>query len=209
MTLTLTSSLDSFIERLLDCLCRAADICLDHDVQILDAVLTCGIEQILQLADRVCLEALVLCLVAWRCSARVRAMRSSSTAPNSSPASGTCVKTDELDRDGGPCLLDVLALVVNHRADAADCRAGNDDIARMERTVLHKDGGDGAAALIQLCLDDEYPWRGGWGWPSAPCTSATSRTFSSRSGDAHAGHGGNGHADRVAAPLLGHELVVR
>ena len=56
-------------------------------------------------------------------------------------------------------------LSFGHGADTAHGGAGDDDIALMEGTVLHQQGGHGAAALVQPGLDDRAVGRRGWGWP--------------------------------------------
>ena len=77
----------------------------------------------------------------------------------------------------------------------------------MERTVLHKDGGNGAAAFIQLCLDDDALGAAVRIGLQLLDVRHEQDVFE-QIRDAHAGQCGDGHADRVAAPFLGHQLVV-
>ena len=83
-----------------------------------------------------------------------RAMRSSATALKVSPAPGTSPRPVISTGTDGPALVMLLALVVGHDTDTAHGGAGDDDIALMQRTVLHQQRGDGAAALVQTGLDD-------------------------------------------------------
>ena len=63
-------------------------------------------------------------------------------------------QTDDLDRNGRACLLDLLAVIVGHRADAADRGARDNGIACVQGAVLNEQGSDRAAALVELGLDD-------------------------------------------------------
>nr|CAI0340834.1 membrane hypothetical protein [Rhizobiaceae bacterium] len=49
----------------------------------------------------------------------------------------------------------MLALVVDEGTHAAPLVAGDDDLARPQRTRLHENGGDGAATAIELGFDDD------------------------------------------------------
>ena len=70
-----------------------------------------------------------------------------------------------LDRDARAGLIDALTLVVNHGAHVADGGTGDDDIALVERAVLHEHGHDWAAAAVEPRLYDGCPWPGGSGSP--------------------------------------------
>jgi hypothetical protein len=61
----------------------------------------------------------------------------------------------DLDRNRGPGLLHLLALVVDERADLAVRAAHDDDVADAQRAVLHEHGRDRAAALIERRFDDD------------------------------------------------------
>jgi hypothetical protein len=63
-------------------------------------------------------------------------------------------QTENLDRRCRCRFLHMLALVVDQRTNAAPLIAGNDDLARTQCTLLHEDGGDGAAAAVELGFDD-------------------------------------------------------
>ena len=47
----------------------------------------------------------------------------------------------------------MLAAIVDERAHAAPVGAGDENVADMERAALDEDGGDRAAALVELRLD--------------------------------------------------------
>ena len=65
------------------------------------------------------------------------------------------LQAEHLDRHGGRRFLDLLAAVVDQRAHAAPLVAGDDDVAGHQRAGLHQHGGDRAAALVELGLDDD------------------------------------------------------
>src|SRR5262249_45022542 len=67
---------------------------------------------------------------------------------------GRVVEAENLDRNRRAGLLDVLALVVDQRADAAPGRAGHDDIADVQRAALNKHSRDRAATTVELGFDD-------------------------------------------------------
>jgi hypothetical protein len=55
---------------------------------------------------------------------------------------GDAVEAEDLDRLAGAGLLDLVALVVVHRADAAPVGAGHDVVADLERAALDEDRHD-------------------------------------------------------------------
>ena len=115
-------------------------------------------------------------------------------------------QTGDLDGTGGACLLHLLTLIVGHDTDTAHCGAGNNGFAGMEGTGLDEDGGNGAAAGIQLGLDDGALGHavgvGGQFHGIGHQQDHLQQVI-----DAVAGLGGNGNADGIAAPLLGNQLV--
>ena len=192
-------------ERLLDSLNRTVYVRLNDDVQILDAVRDSR-EQILERCVCIRLELLVLCLV----ETLLRKGTRHSLILNCVELitrNRYGVKTDDLNRYGRTCDLDLLTLVVGHGTDVSDRSARDDDVARMERTVLYKHGGNGSAALIQLCLDND-----------TLCTAVgicfqlldlgNEQDVFEQVVDTHAGHCRNGNADDIAAPLLGNQLIL-
>ena len=64
-------------------------------------------------------------------------------------------KSEHLDRHGRRRFLDVLAAVVDHRADLAVGRARDDGIADAECAVLHQHRRHRAAPFVELRLDDD------------------------------------------------------
>src|SRR4029453_11431903 len=67
---------------------------------------------------------------------------------------GHAAEPEYLHRRGRPRRLDALALVVDHRPDAAVLRAADERVASLEGAFLHQDRGDGAAAAIEPRLHD-------------------------------------------------------
>jgi len=68
-------------------------------------------------------------------------------------AVGRAGPADHAHGSGGTGLLDVLALIVEHRADLAPIRTAQEGIARPQRAALHDDGGQRTTADIDLRLD--------------------------------------------------------
>ena len=67
---------------------------------------------------------------------------------------GSAVEAQDECRGGGTGFLDTLVAFVEHGLDATEVVAGKDDVADAERTVLHEDVGDVAAALVEGRFDD-------------------------------------------------------
>src|SRR6266850_306158 len=63
-------------------------------------------------------------------------------------------QAEDLDRSRGLRPADVLALVVRHGAHAAEGDARDDEVAALERAVLHQDRRDRAAARVHVRLDN-------------------------------------------------------
>ena len=92
---------------------------------------------------------------AERRSAICRAMRSSSTTRNESPAPGTDVRPSTCTGRDGVGDVDVVAVLVEHRADASERVARDDRVTDVQRAALHEQRGDGAAATVEPGLDDD------------------------------------------------------
>ena len=90
-----------------------------------------------------------------RASPTVRAVFSSAAARNSSPASGTRRQAEHLDRHRRAGLLDLLALVVDHRPHAAPRRAGDDRVADLQRALVDEHRGHRAAAGVEVGLEHD------------------------------------------------------
>ena len=67
---------------------------------------------------------------------------------------GSAVQAEDGHRRGRTCLHHALTTLVEHAAHAAEVAAAQHDIALMQGSVLHEDGGQVAAALVQRRLDD-------------------------------------------------------
>src|SRR3954453_15610092 len=63
-------------------------------------------------------------------------------------------EADDLHGAGRQGLLELGAVLVEQRPDATVGVAGDDRVANPQRAALHQHGGDGAAALVELALDD-------------------------------------------------------
>ena len=116
-------------------------------------------------------------------------------------------KAGDLHRHGGAGGLDGTTLVVGHHPDTTHGGTGNDDIALIQSAVLHQKGGHRAPGLIQTSLDD-----GALG----PAVGVGLQLLN-LGGEQHhfqqlvqtlTGLGGDGHDDGIAAPLLGHQVIL-
>ena len=85
----------------------------------------------------------------------VRAWASSGATRNSSPASRGLREAEHLDRRGGRCLLDLVAVVVDQGLDLAPGGAGHDGVADPQRAALDDDRGHRATADLQLGLEHD------------------------------------------------------
>ena len=195
------------LQRGLDRLDAALHVRLDDDVQVLHLARLDLAEEILQrdlgdrrvglglflrlaLLDQLARQALVGDGVEVRARARHLA------------------EARDLHGNGRTRARELLALIVGHHTHTADRRARDDDIALMERTVLHEERRDGAAALVKARLDDgaaggavrvglELADLGG------------QRDHLEQIIHAHTGLGGDRADDGVAAPVLSQQVVLR
>ena len=104
-------------------------------------------------------------------------------------------------------MLDLAALVVGHHTDAADCGAGNDHIALVERAVLHQQRRHRTAGLVEPRLDDHALGRAVGVGLELQHIRGQQHHLQQRL-DAVARLGGDGADDGVAAVLLRDELVL-
>ena len=103
-------------------------------------------------------------------------------------------------------LGDLLAGGVGHGPDTAHGGAGDDNVALLQSAVLHQEGGHGAAALLQPRL--HHRTMGGAVRVGLQLLHVGGEgDHLQQVVDAHAGFGGDGADDGVAAPLLGHQLI--
>ena len=116
-------------------------------------------------------------------------------------------KAGDLHRHGGTSSLHGATLVVGHHADAAHGSAGDENIALLEGAVLHQKGGHGASGLIQPRFDDHALGQTvGIGLELLHLGGEDDHF--QKLVDALACLGGDGADDGLAAPLLGHQVVL-
>ena len=129
-----------------------------------------------------CLASLTSRNLPCRNSAISRALRSSPSTITSSPAQRHVGQALDLDRNRRAGLVDRLAVLVGHRAHAAEDRAGEHDVAALQRARLHQDRRDRAAALVEARLDDDAPGRrvhvGALSSSTSACSSNRSSSWS-------------------------------
>ena len=194
------------LERRAQRLDRALYVRLDDDVQFLHLALLNGGEQVVERDLVEQLVALFLLLVLALLDQLARHLLVVYRVEDVARARHLG-QTDDLNRDRRAGLLDLSAIVVGHGAHAADRRARDNRIAGMQRAVLHEQGRNRAAALIQLGLDDRAV-------RLAVRVGLEVGHFRSQQHhfeqvlDALTELGRDLADDRVAAPLLGHDLVL-
>ncbi len=66
---------------------------------------------------------------------------------------GDLVEAEDLHRRRRAGLVDLLAVLVRHRADLAEPGAGEDEVADPQRAVLNEHARDGAAAAVEQRLE--------------------------------------------------------
>ena len=66
---------------------------------------------------------------------------------------GNVIKTKNLNRNGRPCSLNVLTLIINHGTYFTVACACGYEVAHLKGTLLNEYGGNGSASLIKLGLD--------------------------------------------------------
>src|SRR5690606_6431184 len=64
-------------------------------------------------------------------------------------------QAQNLDGHGRTRRLNILAAIIDERADTAPFGARDDDVADMKRAALDENGAHRAAAPIEFCLDDD------------------------------------------------------
>ena len=187
-----------------DCLGRSAHVGLNDDVEFLNAFLDLA-EQILQIylgggVERIVLRLLTALIRQGSCHSLVLNGVELVTGLRN------LGQTDDLNGNGRTCLRDGLTAVVQHSAYTANGGTGDHDIACVQCTVLHDDGGNGAAALIQFRLDhDTLGTAGGIGFQFLHF--CHEKHVLKQIVNTHLRQSGNGHADRIAAPFLGNQTV--
>ena len=143
-----------------------------------------------------------------RASATVRAVFSSGATRSSSPASGTSSRPSTSTGDGRAGFGDLLAVLVEHRTDLAPAAAGDDRVADAQRAALDERGHDRATTGIEVRLEHERARRRlRVGRELSRLRRRAGSPRAARRRPMPAG-GRDVDDDRVAAPLLGHELLL-
>jgi hypothetical protein len=120
---------------------------------------------------------------------------------------GHIVQTHHLNGGCRRRAVDLFPRVVEHRADFAPSFAHDQDVAALERALLHQDGCHGTAPFVQLRLDNCALKFGFW-------IRLQFRQLRHKQNHLQQGiyaltrDGGNRHTNRVAAPRFRHQLVL-
>ena len=141
-------------QRLRQALVDALHVGLDDELQRLDFVLADFAEHVLELGGLLLrqLDVAELALAEQRDFARLALI-----AQHHHVFAGERHVGQALDfhRNGRAGFVDRLAGLVDHRPHAAEYRAGQHDVAALQRSRLHQDGRDRAAALVQARFDHD------------------------------------------------------
>ena len=78
-------------------------------------------------------------------------------------------QTEHQHRTRRAGLLDVVAVLVEHRPDAAVAPTGDDRVADAQRAALDQHRRHRTATAVEVRLD-AMPWASGRGWPAGPAT---------------------------------------
>ena len=119
-------------KRLLNCFRRAANVCLYDDVKLLN---TLGdlCEEVVEVCSCICLELFLFCLrtsLVGKGSCHSLVLNSVELVS----CERNLVKTDDLNRNRGTCLFELLTVMVGHSSYTAYCRTCYNDISAVERT---------------------------------------------------------------------------
>ena len=141
------------LQRLHDRLGRALHVGLDHDGQLLDVLVGLGLgEELVERRRRahrrapVAGEPLAVAGDLARLGLVVDDVEDVARL-------GRAAEAEHLDRDRRPGLLHALALVVEERAHPAPLLADDEDVAALQRALLHQHRRHRAAADVELGLD--------------------------------------------------------
>jgi hypothetical protein len=118
-------------------------------------------------------------------------------------------KAQHLDRQRRPGFLDLLTLVVDHRANLAALLADDEDIADPQRAAPNQHGRHRAACPCRACASITRPSAARSGLALSSSSSAWSRIFSisvSRPGLLERGYF---HILHLAAHVLDHDLMLK
>ena len=121
---------------------------------------------------------------------------------------GRLGKARNLHRHGGAGRCNLLPLVADHSPHAAHGGSCDDNIALMQRSVLHQQGGHRAAALVQPGLD-YCALSGAVGVCLQLAHLGSQGQHFQQIVHAHAGLGRDGAHNGVAAPILAYQAVLR
>lgn len=151
------------VERILKGLDGTLDVGLDDQVELLDLGVGNGLEEVL---ERDVLDAALLLDTGLE---RTLVGEGTSLALVLEHAElvtgvGHGLQAQDLDGVGGTGLGDGATLGVEHGADAAVGKAGDQRIAHVQGTAGHEHGSDRAAALVELGLEDVAGGKVS-GWP--------------------------------------------
>src|SRR3954471_6605716 len=117
-------------------------------------------------------------------------------------------ETHDLHGAGRQGLLQLVAVLVEQRPDAAVCVAGDQGVPDLQRAALHQHRGDRAATAVQLALDDHTLRVLRGVGPQVQRGVGGEQDRRQHVVDALTGGRGDVDEHRVAAVLLGHQPVL-
>ena len=184
----------------------ALHVCLDDDVQLLERT---GLQRIEQRVERDLFKLLELLFLGLLLSLLDQLTRQTLVGNGVERIARLrhVRKTGDLNRHAGACLLDGAAAVIGHHTHTTHGGTGHDHVAALERAVLHQQRRHRASALVQTRFDHDAA-RGTVGVGLELLHFRHKQNGLQELVDIHMCLGGDGHADRVAAPLFGNQLVL-
>ena len=152
-TRTRTFSVDMWAEIFGDNLDRALHVALDDDVEVLDAGLLDLLGEAFE-RDAGGLGELRFALLHLAVLRDALGLVAVGHDQEGIARVGHAFEAEDFDRGAGAGFSDGTSAIVEHGADLSEGVADDVAVAEFEGSVLDQDGGDGAAAAIELGFDD-------------------------------------------------------
>ena len=142
-------------QRVLERLDRTGHVALDDQVELLDLALLEGLVEVVQRDPATRRRELSVALA--RLATAGDLPRDAVLLDDEEGVAGARHRgqTEHLDRTGRVGLVDRVAVLVEHRADATERVAGHDRVADVQRAALDEQRGDRTATAVEPGLDDD------------------------------------------------------
>ena len=204
---TLTSSVESFSS---DCASASCEPCTSA-LMMSGSVLTCALRPSGRTCSRASrpaglrqLDVAVLALAEGRDLARTALVGQHHELVAGLRHFGQAL---DLDRDRRAGLVDRLAVLVEHRAHAAEARAGQHDVAALQRAGSAPAPSRPGRGPCRAAPRSRGPWPARRSAPSAPALRPAAAPARAASSMPCAGLGRHRHERRIAAEFFRHDLL--